>query len=552
MFLIDQHSLSLKKDKMSIIYRNLILITLTLLIGTEILSIVYPIIGRFGTLIWIFAFFLLLFEAFYAFYKIVKKSILKKTFLTLIVLLFFVTTAFLGVNNLENSNFETTLEISCAINNFSSIDFGFRNTCLYGYPDRQLFIPALPSLLFGRNFIALNIGGALYFISGLIIYSWGILNFFKNSKYSDAICAILISSLFNFYYINRFSFANEQSIFPISFAMMALGMLLSLTNHNFYKNIGLIGILIAYLTFAYTTGLFFSFFVIAILFYLFFSFAKTKNQKIFISFVIFAGFLFFISSLLFRQDLHLVKNNPNVNVIANLYYGFTHLIVRGFNTNYVSEIFQLFFLIGLFAPFLLRQRKYYLFIFAWIIGVFTLSIVSKGYAYYPIDFRVHRGIVAIPVILICLGLVLESIRIPFVKKSLFYNALLVTLFTSAVAYQNNFIKSHINMESQRHTSFNLWLKDKLKASSLPLEGNLIFDDELRNINNVNNYTAVQNITRYYLPKINVCSISSCPEQNLGINYYVKPYSYIKNQKGEVLGIFDFNGDKIEVFKGNNL
>ncbi len=537
---------------MTIIYRNLVIFTLILLIGAEILSIAYPIIGRVGSIIWVFSFFLLVFEAFYAFYKIVENSISKKAPLTLIVLLFFVTTAFLGIFNMANSNFETTLEISCAIDNFSSIDFGFRNTCLYGYPDRQLFIPALPSLLFGRNFVSLNVGGGMYFIGGLIIFAWGILNFFKNSKHKDAIAAIIISSLFNFYYINRFLFAYEQSIFPISFAMMALGMLLSLTNHTFYKNIGLIGILIAYLTFAYTTGLVFSFFVMAVLFYLFFSFAKNRNQKIFIAFIISAGLLFFISSMLFRQDIHLLEHDPNLNVIADLSSGFIHLLFRGFSTNYVSNPFQLFFLVSLFAPFFLKQRKYYLFIFAWIVGTFILSIISKGYSYYPLDFRIHRAIVVVPVMLVCFGMIIESIKIPFVKKSLFCNTLLIILFISAVIYQNNFIKSHLNIESQRHTSFNLWLKDKLKASNLPAEGNLIFDDELRNINNyVNNYTAVQNITRYYLPKINVCSIPSCPEQNLRVNYYVKAFDSKENQEGEVLGVFDFNGDKIEVYKEIN-
>ena len=388
---------------MSSLYKNVLISSLILLVGVEIGSILFPIIGRTGTIIWIFTFLLLILETLRALYKIILNSFSNKFPLTLIVLGFFVIIIFAEVFNILNSNFEATQEIGCTLKNFESIDFGFRGTCLFGYPDRQFFIPALSSLIFGRSLFSLNIGGALFFTCGIIMYAYGLLQFFKKSKYGDVISAIIISSIFHFYFINLFIFNYEESIFPFSFSLMTTGLLLSLTYENFYKNLGLIGILIGYLIFAYTTGLFFVFFVIAVIFYLFFSFAKTLEQKKFIGFIIVTGLIFLTSSLLFRYDIRLHDGvKSSISVISDIINGFQHLLIRGSTTDYVSFVFQPFFIAALFAPFLSKQRKYYLFIFVWIVGVFALSIASKGYSYYSVDVRIHRAIVVVPIVLIYL------------------------------------------------------------------------------------------------------------------------------------------------------
>ena len=538
---------------MSHFFRNGIITIFILLSIIEISSIFSNKLGQFGTVIWVLAFLLILIEAGNNLVKITKQTFSRKIPFLLIVLVFFSVTVLLQTSNILNSNSETTQEISCALNNFSTIDFGFRRTCLFGYPDREFFFPALPSLLLGRDVFLLNIGGAIYFISGLIIFAYGLLRFFKKSVYNNFISAILVSSIFHFYYINWFLFGYEQSIFPLSFALITTGLLLSLSHDNFYKNIGLIGISIAYLIFSYTTGLFFAFFAVGILIYLFFSFAKIKEEKIFIISVIFSSVLFLFSSLLVRTDIHLWENySSSVNLISDITSGLINLAIRGLhtNTNYVSMVFQPLFLVSLVASFLLNKRLYYLPVFAWIVSVFILSIASKGYSYYSVDFRLHRSIVVVPILLVSLGLVIESVKIPFVKKSLLYFVILIIVFITAVIYQNGIISSKANGERHRHVSFILWLRNQLSKDDLLNGGELIFDPALRNINNyTNNYTSIQDSLKYYMPKFSYCLNTGCTSQIGSKKYYIKTYDQDNIENSEIiLGVFDFNGDKVQVIK----
>lgn len=531
----------------SSIYKSWIVWILLLFAIIEFGSIYSTLIGRIGVIIWIMAFLTVFLESIFSLTSILKAAAAKKSVLTTLVLCFFIFTAMIGTFNMVNSNSETTQEINCAVNNYLAPDFGFRKTCLFGYPARQLFIPALPSLLFGREVLLLNIGGAIFFISGLILFCKGIMKFFSKKSYHDFICSIIISSIFNFYYVNHFLFAYEQSIFPLSFSLAATGLLLSLTHDNFYKNVGLVGILMAYLVFSYTTGLFFVVFTFGALIYLLFRFAQDKREKLFIIAIISCAFYLLLSSLLIRDDIHIFESgSQSINIVSDVTQGFIKILTGGNTANYVTRPFQLVFLIALFIPFFTSLRKYYLFAFIWIIGVFFFSIVSKGYSYYPIDFRLHRSIVIIPVLLVFLGLVVNSFEIRHVKKKYLYALLLFVVFVSGVFAQYNIIKAKNNDERHRHVSFIFWLRDHMSQRDLSQGGQIVFDDSLRDINSYyKNYTSVQDSVQYYLPNFEVCSRSTCSYRS-GNRYYVEDINPYGMRRGKSIGNFSFNGDSVFV------
>lgn len=534
---------------MKVVYTNYILAILGLLIITEYGSFFSPILGRAGAVLWILAFLIVGWESLASFFKLIQNGI-KRAPVTLFVLLFFVVIIILNIGRITNSNSETTQEISCALTRLESPDMGFRSTCLFGYPARQFLFTSLPSSLFGRNVITLNVGGAAYFIAGLFLFTYGLTRFFESKKYSDLVVAILVAGVFHFYYVNWFLFSFEQSIYPLSFSLGVAGLFLSINHKNYFKNVGLIGILLAYLIFSYTTGLFFVALAIGLLLYLFFTFAKERKEKVVNIAVILTTVFFFISSLFVRWDIHILGDGANkINIARDVLKGVTGLLIRNLGTDYVSAYFHLALILALIIPFFTKYRKPFIFIFLWIVAVIVLSIASHGYAYYSIDFRLHRSIIIVPPLLVIAGVVLDSLKIPFLDKKVFYIALLAVFFITGFYYQSNILKSKINSERHRHASFIMWLKDRLLEQEEATGGVIVFDDELKNIENYSkNYISIQDSLKYYLPRFETCSESSCNSSNSN-RYYVKIPSASTKPNGEVLGTFTFDGDDVKVFKG---
>ncbi len=374
---------------------------LILLVILNFLSLIFPILGRLGTYCWILSFFYLLFFLIKSWQTIFKAKYCP--IYTILVLLLFLVFIIRSIPTMISFNGESTKVIACSLSNFNNeVDYGYNKTCLYGYPARQYLIPSLPSLL-QRSLINLNIGGSIYLIFGLLIFSSNALRFLKFSKNGDSITAISLGLLLHFHYFNYFAFTFEQSIFPLSFGLIIGGLILNYLNKKDKFPLYLFGLCFFYLIYSYTSSLaLMTLFMLVIFIFSIQSFRKKENKN---GFILMAILLISIVTLFisfnYRTDVNIFDNQIRSQelLIDDVLKGFSHLFLKSDGDSFTSPFLFPFFFLLIILPIFIFPNWFSLTIVFWMLLTIIMSIISKGLMYYPIFFRVHRSIVIIPVLL---------------------------------------------------------------------------------------------------------------------------------------------------------
>lgn len=121
-------------------------------------------------------------------------------------------------------NGESTQQVDCVLKSFfEGIDGGFHSTCMYGYPTRGYLLQAVPSMLFGRSYQALHVGGSLLLLLSLVVFSIAVLERLKYRNGADAlVSAFLLLPLSVTPFVN-YLVLSDQIILPISFAFLVVG-----------------------------------------------------------------------------------------------------------------------------------------------------------------------------------------------------------------------------------------------------------------------------------------------------------------------------------------
>lgn len=519
------------KNKITIFFEKLLLLNYLGLFFCEILSIKYYFFGRIGVVLWIFSWFLMFVYVLESLLIIFKKKLVFRG-----IALFSVIVLFNTVNPVNLSG-ETTQEIAGTLNHFkNSSDWGFRQTIMFGYPLRQFFFTGLFSLFFGKSQFFLNIGGALYFIFGLIIFAKGLLDYFGKNKNIEILTAIILAFIPHIYWLNHFVFLYEHTFFSFVFALMISGLFFSFVKNNSRKHLLLIGLILNYLVFSYTPGLAFVFFALLVGFYLL---IKKKNNKNFflIAFIIFVSIVYLLSSLEFRKDLNLIgKEIKREQIIKNILIGLRHLIFMDQGKPFVSPIFQTIFLITIFYSITSFKKIEVFFSGWWILMIIILSIISKGYTYYGIDFRLQRAMIIFPVLFSLIAKFLKEIKLNLKKESLI--TLLIFFIITGYFFQMDLLQKR---EPVRHLVFINFLREKVKEGVLNKSSRLIISNKF-----YYEYLSLQDSLQYFLPEMSYLFFD---------DYYKKEN---KNNINDVLVLTsdDFNNliinkENIDVFKFRN-
>lgn len=518
-----------------------ILVTLVIV---ELLSFSWDIVSKFGFFIWIIAFGFLFSFAIACWIQLFNFARQKRNFLLFFTMNFFILLILLGTSLSFNSNSETTQEISCALEHISkNPNMGFKETCLFGYPARQFFFPSLPTLLLDRGTFQLNIGTAIYFITGIVVFSSGLFNFFKTSARPEFLASILISGLFHFYFVVWFLFSYEQSIYPLSFTMVGLGLFMHLKNGYSSFLLGLVAITNFYLIFMYTSGLAST--ILFIVFLIFASIYKCRmvHEKLNYLLVALISVGMIVASFTYREDLQLgaLSDGEVPARLAEITFGATGLILNSLPIQYMSWFIYPLMLFTVFSIIFIRKRIYYiLFIFFWIVCVIVIAIISKGYSYYVVEFRLHRSIIIIPFLLTIMGYSLTQLRLKGIVHRYLYPLLFVFLFITAIynILFNVYLK--IGSERHRHTEFINSLRQSMPQNID--EGLLIFDDNLYAIENFSsNYVSINDSLKYYLPGFVACQHSTCQNSSNKNVYYISQNSSLYNNHVKT---FSFQNDKL--------
>lgn len=396
---------------------------------------------------------------------------------------------------------------------------------------------------FDRGTLQLNIGTAIYFITGLIIFSSGIFKFFRNNPKPELLTSILIAGLFHFYFVVWFLFGYEQSIYPLSLTMTGLGLFLHLRKDYSPFLLGLITITILYLVFMYTSGLASA--ILFILFLIYFTIYKCRKLIARLSYiaVIIISFGMLFSSFTYRKDIAVgsFADGGLPMRLADITHGTTGLLLNSLPIQYMTWFIYPLLLFSVISILLIRKNiLQILFVGAWIIGVIVLSIVSKGYSYYVVEFRLHRSIITIPFLLMAIGFAINRFKfkpvlIRYLYPSLFIFILLTSLY-------NVFYSLYLKIGSERHRHTELIHSLKQPMPQKVDEGILSFDDDLYAVENFsNNYVSINDSLKYYLPGFTACPNSSCPNPTNKRVYYI---SHRSESEGHFVKKFSFQNDKL--------
>lgn len=481
-----------------------------------------------GTYVWFFSY---LYLAVFAIYSLLYVISRRAIFTTGVIALFL----FLLITNYvkpANISGEATIELTCALDQLkTSPDKGFRQTCMFGYPTRQYYLTAIPTLLFGRSLWTLSLGGSLYFILGLFIFCAGCLKFLKQHAYADIVTAGIVSAFFHFHFAMHFLFVFEQGNYPFSLALILAGSFLHFISKPRAIYLVPISLTLVYAIYSYTPSL--TLIPLAMLAIIYLALAhKGYSWTIRFSLLsIIPVLLFYLSaSLLFRHDINIINTQTRSPELLrqDLIKAGQDFIFNRFSEPFVSPLF-----IPILGLIVLASASYAfgpipMVVSAWIVGTIVFSIVSRGYVYYGIDFRLHRASVVLPIFLVQILYLVRSLP----KAKIYsYLAVFFVVLTTGITYQ-------LNMLNSRNTHPHWALISSLPQNTT--RSNLYLHPD------VSEYVSLSDTLRYFRPNISVLPLpdtENCPSEKGGIVLAPKGRAC----PGNVLGTFTtYSGDELSL------
>lgn len=437
-----------------------LLVIFSLLVISDVLARKNVFMARFGTMIWFVSFFYLFSFALVCLKDILVKIIKGRSIVSLILLIFFLVLIGINLNQAKNLGGETLQEIGCALSQLEkSADWGFRGQCFLGYPTRGYLIPAIPSILFGRSLFSLHLGGSLFFILGVIIFSSGVLSLFKYEYTGDLVSGLVLSLVLHTHYLNQFLFYFEQSNFPFSLTMILVGLFMHYWASRKVTLLYLSGILLLYFIYSYTPALALFLFAEMFIFIMFFHRQIPKWHKILLVAIMVGTLISFATSFQFRGRIpFLVLEERNQRqLVEDVIEAGDHLLFQKETRPFVSHI-----LTGFFVAFFLMSLTgffgwHYILLSLYLMAVFLISVLSHGYDYYHVDFRLHRTMVVLPVFYAMLVFLLKKYPLEKVKKYLYF--FIVLFFLAGFMTYRQYIVTKTQIRPLENIT---WLKNHLK------------------------------------------------------------------------------------------
>ncbi|MEQ8189685.1 MAG: hypothetical protein ABRQ39_17080 [Candidatus Eremiobacterota bacterium] len=511
----------------------------------NILSVFVPATGKIGTCLWFFSYIFFIICALISLYNLIKEALTEKLCITLVVLLIWLFIIGANINRIKNVSGESTQQIAHTISLLHhSRDMAFNERCFLGYPARQFFLPSLPTLIMGRSVLSVNLGGSLYVLTGLLIFSRAISRNFENRRYGDLAGGIILSLIFHIYYVNFQIFWFEQSVYPFGFTLIICGLYLYYIKDQSLTNLSLAGLAVLYLIYSYTPSLSMACLSVTVLIYYYIKNFKHQDKKrhITMAMIIIFCIISFFLSFKYRSDVHLTCKNPDqpTNEATNK----IHLRDEVNNTvGKIKELFSIntgllvspvsFFIFSmiLICSIFLVFRWTMFFLILWITGTVIISVSSSGFAVPPPCFAIHRAIIIYPVMFIMFIDIIKSINIDFKRK--YYGGIIILLFllTTGIIYQQSYMKTK-TIATGRVQQYILirWLKKEI-----PVEDNdkikiFYFDEALKE----DPYISIYDMMVYFTPKYNI----SFPDSKIDLsnqlissenNFLLVPPDKLKNK-----------------------
>lgn len=374
-------------------------------------------LGVVGVTYWSLLWLTLFVYTGYALTRLSHTLIQSRMWITTIVALLYLGTFIVSLPDARHLSGESTREISCVIAHLTNTkDMGFSSVCHLGYPARQFYIPAVPTMLFGRSLVALQTGSLLYFIAGFIVFVRGLVIANKRHKHADLTGGVILTTLFHFHMATYIVLTFEQAVYPMSFAMFTVGLWLTWLHERSTVVLLLLGLIQLILIHSYTPAL--AVMALNLLLFLVFAYeAYRQKSKRWVLFIV----IFFVSCLSLwvsvqtRSDIRILTTKTPITfemVFTTLGETWRHIVYKSGTIPWTSPMFTLPFVgtlaLGLLGVFGLPISV----ITLWILSVIAVAVISNGYASGSVDYKLQRATVMIPYFLALLTEISKYIRVP--------------------------------------------------------------------------------------------------------------------------------------------
>jgi len=347
---------------------------------------------------------------------------------------------------------ELTQEIACLLRRWADApDAGFQQGCLFDYPARQFIFPALPTLILGRNQLALNLGAALLISAGISIFAAGLRDHLKGTVSEDALTAILIASLVQATWVTRLIFLYEQSVYPFVYTLAAVGFWFVSSERPLLRG-ALLSLCAIHLAHGYTTALAPLGLVLAAISY---ELIKYRNRTS--ALILATTLLTAVVTFGYRGDLRLLGSNGSLHErLLEAWQGFNLIFLDSSDQRIFQSLATPLFFIGLAAAIFGALGVSGCIVAVWVLATIAFSAGTIGYTNYDIFFRLHRTVIALPVMLAMSALVLA----PGVRKvpARAMVAIFCLFATSSAYYGYRYLQGR---SANQHLAWYSWASQRL-------------------------------------------------------------------------------------------
>ncbi len=467
------------------------------LAGLELLARVVPEAASPGIFLWFGSYLYVLSFAAYCLTNLVQHAWQHKTPVTLLTLAIATFVVAWHWRDPRALSGEATQEIACVLSQLTTTaDHGYRESCFLGYPTRQLYLPAVPTLLFGRSMAALYAGASLYLLLGLVVFTSGIVRYFRYSAIGGWMNAILVGAIFHFYYFNSLTFQYEQSAFPFGLALLAVGLFFHYRATPKPYLLVLLGYSGLYLVYAYTPSLALLGLELVTLLYWAACDERSLWGRLPLVGLVLGLLLFLVTSFSLRGDLRLHDSSGETGkqLMSDLATAFEHLLYQNHGNPMVSPLFSFVFVALVLACALGVFGKRAVPVALWIIATIIAAEVAQGYAYYGIDYRLERATVAVPVFL---GL-LTAVCARWVRRANAWQLCVAALIigSSGLYYHNLYMRS---LFPNPNWAFIQWLESNVPAQPASTQPRSLYI--LYGADQYNNLASLYDALQYFMPGV---------------------------------------------------
>ena len=393
---------------------------------TILLELLSYLLGGFFSIVasrlWFAGFILFVLGFIYIVISKIRQDSINKVYLLpvlfLVILLFF---GFqIGNYGFSDLGYESPQQAVSGLEALEQTDWNYTGTGFTGYPVKQYILNALPSVVMGRSFFALSFGFAFPFLMGLTLLFIELREFLRAAGKDEKLAMLPILMISFCPFVDEYYYIFEQTITPISYAMIVIALLLRAVRQPSLFSFLLLLWNVCMLPFLYTPALAFLGLVFVILVYhavlVFlekskFSAPKGNFKLYYVFSVVFtavAPMLFFVCTLFKkREDRFLTPYSEDFNpdTLKEYFSAFKKFFIEADSAFF--GIFGAFVLVYMVAAFTLRIRRYHLVVSLWCIATSFFSFMLPGVAarfvfYYDVSVLAQRNLVIVPVLAVCI------------------------------------------------------------------------------------------------------------------------------------------------------